>query len=45
MTLPPHGRGKNLMPTTNTNDECKAESGHCFVAGDHRASEQPALHN
>jgi len=43
MTLPPHGRGKNLMPTTKSNDECKAESGKCFVAGDHRASEQPAL--
>ena len=43
MTIPSHGRGKNLMPTTNTNDECKAESGKCFVAGDHRASEQPAL--
>ena len=43
MTLPSHGRGKNLMPTTTKNDECKAESGKCFVAGDDRASEQPAL--
>lgn len=31
------------MPTTKHSDECKAESGHCFVAGDNRASEQPAL--
>ena len=43
ITKPPHGRGKNLMPTTQKSDECKAESGHCFVAGDNRASEQPAL--
>jgi len=43
MTTPSHGRGKNLMPTTTKNDECKAESGKCFVAGDTRASEQPAL--
>merc|ERR1740116_211677 len=32
-----------MMPTTDTNKECKAESGKCFVAGDIRASEQPAL--
>ena len=32
-----------MMPTTETNKECKAESGKCFVAGDIRASEQPAL--
>jgi len=43
ITLPPHGRGKNLMPTSKASEECKAESGHCFVAGDNRASEQPAL--
>ena len=42
-TLPSHGRGKMMMPTTDTNKECKAESGKCFVAGDIRASEQPAL--
>ena len=42
-TLPAHGRGKMMMPTTETNHECKAESGKCFVAGDIRASEQPAL--
>ena len=42
-TAPAHGRGKMMMPTTKTNKECKAESGKCFVAGDIRASEQPAL--
>ena len=31
------------MPTSKASEECKAESGHCFVAGDNRASEQPAL--
>ena len=31
------------MPTTETNDECKAKSGRCFMGGDARASEQPAL--
>ena len=32
-----------MMPTTETNKECKSELGKCYVAGDHRASEQPAL--
>ena len=39
---PIHG-GKIMMPTTETNKECKSELGKCYVAGDHRASEQPAL--
>jgi hypothetical protein len=43
MTLPGHPRGKELMPTTHSHAECKAESGKCFKAGDMRASEQPGL--
>jgi len=36
-------RGKNLLPQTAENAECKAESGLCFEAGDARNSEQPVL--
>jgi hypothetical protein len=35
--------GKELLPQTRDHPECKAESGNCFIAGDGRASEQPAL--
>nr|XP_046911836.1 uncharacterized protein LOC124492873 isoform X1 [Dermatophagoides farinae]XP_046911838.1 uncharacterized protein LOC124492873 isoform X1 [Dermatophagoides farinae] len=34
---------KDLLPQTIGNIECKAPSGFCFDAGDHRASEQPSL--
>lgn len=37
-----HG-GKDLLPHTIENAECKAESGRCFEAGDARNSEQPVL--
>ncbi|CAH1969751.1 unnamed protein product [Acanthoscelides obtectus] len=36
-------RGKELLPLTDKHPECKSKSGHCFVAGDGRASEQPGL--
>lgn len=31
------------MPQSPSHPECKAPSGYCFIAGDGRASEQPAL--
>lgn len=34
---------KTLLPQTTEHPECKAPSGFCFLAGDNRASEQPAL--
>ena len=37
-----HG-GKDLLPHTIENAECKSESGRCFEAGDARNSEQPVL--
>jgi peroxidase len=37
-----HG-GKDLLPLTTENQECKAKSGFCFEAGDARNSEQPVL--
>lgn len=37
-----HG-GKDLLPLTTENAECKARSGFCFEAGDARSSEQPVL--
>ncbi|XP_028142829.2 uncharacterized protein LOC114336668 [Diabrotica virgifera virgifera] len=36
-------RGKDLLPQTHKHPECKSRSGLCFIAGDPRASEQPAL--
>ena len=36
-------RGKDLLPQTAENKECKAGSGLCFEAGDARNSEQPVL--
>ncbi|KAB0798263.1 hypothetical protein PPYR_09256 [Photinus pyralis] len=36
-------KGKELLPQSDRHPECKAASGYCFVAGDGRASEQPAL--
>lgn len=36
-------RGKDLLPQSATHPECKAASGFCFIGGDGRASEQPAL--
>ena len=36
-------RGKDLLPQTAENSECKSESGLCFEAGDARNSEQPVL--
>lgn len=36
-------RGKDLLPQSGTLSECKAASGYCFIGGDGRASEQPAL--
>ncbi|EFN63376.1 Peroxidasin [Camponotus floridanus] len=36
-------RGKDLLPQSMTHPECKARSGFCFIGGDGRASEQPAL--
>ncbi|EFN77155.1 uncharacterized protein LOC105189890 isoform X2 [Harpegnathos saltator] len=36
-------RGKDLLPQSPTHPECKAHSGYCFIGGDGRASEQPAL--
>ena len=37
-----HG-GRELLPLTTENAECKARSGFCFEAGDARNSEQPLL--
>ena len=37
-----HG-GRELLPLTTENAECKAKSGFCFEAGDARNSEQPLL--
>ncbi|XP_074603840.1 uncharacterized protein LOC141857262 [Brevipalpus obovatus] len=42
-TVHPLANHKDLLPQTNKNPECKAPSGICFDAGDHRASEQPSL--
>lgn len=36
-------RGKDLLPQSAVHPECKTASGYCFIAGDGRASEQPAL--
>ncbi|CAH1116127.1 unnamed protein product [Phaedon cochleariae] len=36
-------RGKDLLPQSDKHPECKSASGQCFIAGDGRASEQPAL--
>ncbi|KAL1122797.1 hypothetical protein AAG570_003123 [Ranatra chinensis] len=36
-------KGKQLLPQTSSNLECRAPSGLCFNAGDDRASEQPSL--
>merc|ERR1712117_339735 len=36
-------RGKDLLPQTGENKECKSGSGLCFEAGDARSSEQPVL--
>lgn len=36
-------RGKDMLPQTAENNECKAGSGLCFEAGDARNSEQPVL--
>ncbi|KAF7389163.1 hypothetical protein HZH66_010300 [Vespula vulgaris] len=36
-------RGKDLLPQSATHPECKARSSYCFIGGDGRASEQPAL--
>jgi peroxidase len=36
-------KGKELLPQSPSHPECKAASGQCFIAGDGRASEQPAL--
>ncbi|KAG7189448.1 hypothetical protein KM043_017148 [Ampulex compressa] len=42
VTIHPN-RGKELLPQSPTHPECKARSGFCFIGGDSRASEQPAL--
>ncbi|KOX68884.1 Peroxidasin [Melipona quadrifasciata] len=42
-TQNPHRGGKDLLPQSPTHPECKAKSGYCFIGGDGRASEQPAL--
>ncbi|KRT83256.1 peroxidase [Oryctes borbonicus] len=36
-------RGKDLLPQSDHHPECRSGSGLCFIAGDGRASEQPAL--
>ncbi|XP_023288072.1 uncharacterized protein LOC105701787 [Orussus abietinus] len=36
-------RGKDLLPQSATHPECKARSKFCFIGGDGRVSEQPAL--
>ncbi|CAH1108455.1 unnamed protein product [Psylliodes chrysocephalus] len=36
-------KGKELLPQSDKHPECKSPSGQCFIAGDGRASEQPAL--
>ncbi|XP_043527129.1 uncharacterized protein LOC122537740 [Frieseomelitta varia] len=43
ITQNPHRGGKDLLPQSPTHPECKAKSGYCFIGGDGRASEQPAL--
>ncbi len=35
--------GSPLLPTDPDNEECRSESGPCFLAGDSRANEQPNL--
>ncbi|XP_071043918.1 uncharacterized protein [Parasteatoda tepidariorum] len=42
VTRHPQG-AKDLLPQTSNHKDCVAPSGHCFEAGDSRASEQPAL--
>ncbi|XP_057660218.1 uncharacterized protein LOC130896263 [Diorhabda carinulata] len=36
-------KGKPLLPQSSHHPECKSRSGLCFIAGDPRVSEQPAL--
>ncbi|XP_078034406.1 uncharacterized protein LOC144468658 [Augochlora pura] len=43
ITQSPHRNAKDLLPQSATHPECKAKSGFCFIGGDGRASEQPAL--
>nr|XP_012145980.1 PREDICTED: uncharacterized protein LOC100880086 isoform X3 [Megachile rotundata] len=43
ITQSPHRGAKDLLPQSPTHPECKAKSGFCFIGGDGRASEQPAL--
>ncbi|XP_043261638.1 uncharacterized protein LOC122402694 [Colletes gigas] len=43
VTQSPHRGSKDLLPQSPTHPECKAKSGYCFIGGDGRASEQPAL--
>lgn len=43
VTQSPHRGAKDLLPQSPTHPECKAKSGYCFIGGDGRASEQPAL--
>ncbi|CAK9833301.1 pxdn [Anthophora retusa] len=43
VTHSPHRGAKDLLPQSATHPECKAKSGFCFIGGDGRASEQPAL--
>lgn len=43
LNITEHPRGKSLLPQSPTHPECKARSGYCFIGGDSRASEQPAL--
>ncbi|XP_053999872.1 uncharacterized protein LOC128887698 [Hylaeus anthracinus] len=43
VTQSPHRGSKDLLPQSATHPECKAKSGYCFIGGDGRASEQPAL--
>ncbi|XP_031831512.1 uncharacterized protein LOC116426555 [Nomia melanderi] len=43
ITQSPHRAAKDLLPQSATHPECKAKSGFCFIGGDGRASEQPAL--
>ncbi|XP_017887733.1 uncharacterized protein LOC108629510 [Ceratina calcarata] len=43
VTQSPHRGHKDLLPQSPTHPECKAKSGYCFIGGDGRASEQPAL--
>lgn len=43
VTQSPHRGAKDLLPQSATHPECKTKSGFCFIGGDGRASEQPAL--